>query len=613
MVGSGVCWRPELFHRFYCEKGIVMGVSRNEFNVLNTLRNNSGAISSQRRLAAVCRISVGAVNALLKKLSSNGFVDGFVLTDAGLDALQPYRVQNAIIMAAGLSSRFAPLSYERPKGVLTVRGEVLIERQIRQLHKAGISDITVVVGYMKEAFFYLEDKLGVKIRVNEQYSQRNNNSTLMLVREQLGNTYICSSDDYFTENVFEPYVYEAYYAASYFPGETDEYCLQTENDGRISGVSVGGSDAWAMLGHVYFDHAFSKTFVGILEREYNLPETAPKLWEDIYIDHIGDLRMVMRPYADGVVYEFDSLADLVKFDHDFLENVDSAILDNICTALDCSRSEVTEIKPIKEGLTNLSFRFLLRGRAYVYRHPGPGTDEIINRASETFSQEVARRLGVDNTFVFEDMDQGWKISYFEEDCSELDYHNSGQVSQAMDLIRRIHLSGEKSKWTFDLMGKAREIMSLLDGRSYPRFPDYDDLKQAAEHLDACVKGDGIEPCLCHNDFYAPNILVKGEKMSLIDWEYSAMSDYASDLGTFICCSDYTEEEARRVMELYFGRPATSDEERHCFAYVALAAYYWFVWALYKEASGDPVGEWLYLWYRYAKRCSALALNLYDAI
>lgn len=106
-------------------------------------------------------------------------------------------------MAAGLSSRFTPISYERPKGVLKVRGEVLIERQIRQLKEAGIDDITVVVGYMKEAFFYLEDLFGVKIRVNEQYAVRNNNSTLMLVREQLGNTYICSSDDYFTENVFE--------------------------------------------------------------------------------------------------------------------------------------------------------------------------------------------------------------------------------------------------------------------------------------------------------------------------------------------------------------------------------------------------------------------------
>ena len=41
-------------------------------------------------------------------------------------------------MAAGLSSRFAPISYEKPKGLLKVRGEVLIERQIEQLKAAGI-------------------------------------------------------------------------------------------------------------------------------------------------------------------------------------------------------------------------------------------------------------------------------------------------------------------------------------------------------------------------------------------------------------------------------------------------------------------------------------------
>ena len=57
---------------------------------------------------------------------------------------------NAIIMAAGTSSRFAPLSYEKPKGLLQVKGEILIERQIRQLQEAGISDIIVVVGYMAE-------------------------------------------------------------------------------------------------------------------------------------------------------------------------------------------------------------------------------------------------------------------------------------------------------------------------------------------------------------------------------------------------------------------------------------------------------------------------------
>ena len=66
--------------------------------------------------------------------------------------------QNAIIMAAGTASRFAPLSYEKPKALLHVKGEILIERQIRQLREAGISDIIIVVGYMAEKFYYLQDK-----------------------------------------------------------------------------------------------------------------------------------------------------------------------------------------------------------------------------------------------------------------------------------------------------------------------------------------------------------------------------------------------------------------------------------------------------------------------
>ena len=587
-----------------------MTLTKSTFKVLNALRDE--AIHTQRHIATATGLSLGTVNTAYRALVDAGLAENFSVTPAGFEALSPYKVDNAIIMAAGLSSRFAPLSYEKPKGVLTVRGEVLIERQIRQLREAGITDITVVVGYMKEAFFYLEDKFGVTIRVNAEYSVRNNNSTLMLVREKLGNTYVCSSDDYFTENVFEPYAFEAYYPGVFFAGETNEYLLDTARDGRITGVTIGGRDKYGMLGHVYFDRAFSETFVRILVDEYDRPETAGKLWEDIYRAHLDELRMVMRPYEPGVIYEFDSIADLKEFDHDFIENVDSAILDNICRVLDCSRGDVEGIVPIKEGLTNLSFRFVVRGESYVYRHPGVGTDEIINRASEAFSQAIAKKLGIDDTFIHEDPAEGWKISRFIDGCAPFDYHNEDHVRRAMELGRRLHDSGEKSEWSFDVYRDAVAIVELLGRKSYPSFPDREELGRSAGVLDAFVRADRVEPCLCHNDFYSPNFLVRGEEMYLIDWEYSAMSDYASDLGTFICCSDYSVDEARHVIELYFGRTPTDAEMRHCLAYVALAAYYWFVWALYKESTGDPVGEWLYLWYRTAKAYSALALDLYGA-
>ena len=123
------------------------------------------------------------------------------------------------------------------------------------------------------------------------------------------------------------------------------------------------------------------------------------------------------------MYEFDSLTDLTKFDRDFFANVDSRILDNICSTLDCSRDDISDVKPVNAGLTNLSTMFTVKGVRYIYRYPGNGTEKIINREAEAFALGVARDLGLDDTFLYEDPDEGWKISLYIEGCSELDYGN----------------------------------------------------------------------------------------------------------------------------------------------------------------------------------------------
>lgn len=589
-----------------------MSLTKLQYSVLSKISTlEPQSKTSQRDIATQTGISLGSVNSSLKELESAGFIKGTEITEAGLAELEPYKVDNAIIMAAGLSSRFVPLSYEKPKGLYEVRGEILIERQIRQLQEAGIDDITVVVGYMKELFFYLEDKFGVKIRVNEEFAQRNNNSTLMLVKEELKNTYICSSDDYFTENVFEKYVYEGYYSVCYFEGETDEYCVTEGTGGRITKVQIGGHDAWAMSGHVYFDREFSQKFRDILVKEYDLPATANKLWEDIYVDHLKELKLVARHYEPGIIYEFDSIKDLTDFDHDFITNVDSKIFDNICKTFDCERGAISNIVRIKEGLTNLSFKFDIDGKSYVYRHPGNGTEKIITRASETFSQGIAKKLGIDDTFIFEDENEGWKISEFVPNCVPFDYHTPWHVDRAMQMVKKLHECGEKSKWTFNLYDKAEGIYDLLCEMNYPLPEDFASMREMATQVNEKLLAQGGELCLCHNDFYDPNFLVSGDDIYLIDWEYSAMSDYASDLGTFICCSDYTVDEAKEVIEKYFGRRPTPDEMAHCIGYVELAAWYWYVWAIYKEATGDPTGEWIYLWHKYSKSYGKLALELFS--
>lgn len=260
-----------------------------------------------------------------------------------------YKVDNAIIMAAGLSSRFAPLSYEKPKALTVVKGEVLIERQIRQLKEAGIDEIVVVVGYKKECFQYLKEKYGVIIIENKEYLTRNNNSTVFAARNYFHNSYLCSSDNYFARNPFEREVDRCYYASVYVKGETSEWCIGSDQNDRITDVKIGGRDAWVMLGHTFWIEEFSKKYIDILLAEYDRQDTKGKLWEKIYIEHINELEMYIRRYPNNEIYEFDSLDELREFDASYRVDTRSAILKVISKKLHCSESELTDIVPVFEA------------------------------------------------------------------------------------------------------------------------------------------------------------------------------------------------------------------------------------------------------------------------
>lgn len=276
------------------------------------------------------------------------------------------KVESAIIMAAGLSSRFAPISYEYPKSLVKVKGEVLIERQIQQLKEAGIEDITVVVGYKKELFSYLVDKFQVTIVENPDYKTHNNHSTLYAVRGKLGNTYICSADNYFTENVFESHVERAYYSAVYEEGETAEWCIKTDETGLITDLQVGGENSWVMLGHVFFSSEFSKKFVEILEDVYDKPETASLLWESIYLNHIKELNLYIRRYSKEIIFEFDTLDELRLFDKIYVTSTGSMILKDICERLRCKESDISSITPIKNNGETTGFNCYVKGKYYFY-------------------------------------------------------------------------------------------------------------------------------------------------------------------------------------------------------------------------------------------------------
>ena len=387
--------------------------------------------------------------------------------------------------------------------------------------------------------------------------------------------------------------------------------MTTGSNGRIVKVAVGGSDSWYMLGHVYFDRAFSQKFVEILEAEYDRPETTDKLWEDLYIEHIKELDMVMRPYPAGVINEFDSLDELRAFDPHFLENVDSEIFDNIVRVLGCTKAEIHDVYPLKQGLTNLSCHFSTNDGEYVYRHPGVGTELLVNRRGEVAALNKAKELGLDGTFIYEDPDKGWKVSRFVRNAKQPDPHDAEQMARMMQMCRQLHESGTSVETEFDFYKEAKRYESLLLEKGPIEIPGYWDLAKKVDQLEEFVLADNALKCLCHNDFFYLNFLIDEEnKYYLIDWEYAGMSDYANDFGTCSVCCELTADEVDAALDAYFGRKATKAETAHNYAHIALAGWCWYLWSLLKEAEGDFVGEWLYIYYNYGVEYLDKALALY---
>ncbi len=585
-------------------------LNRNQFKVLACYKLLDRP--TQRDVSLETGLSLGTVNHACLYLRKEGLLNhDFHIAPAGEELLEQYRVRNAVILAAGSSTRFTPLSFEKPKAMFEVRGEVLIERLVRQLREAGIDEIVVVAGYMKECFFYLEEELGVKLLFTDDYVHRNNHASLLCARDYLDRTYVLSSDEYYERNIFSPYAFDTYLSASPNAGRTERLIPRLNTKSRISSIQMGKEAGVALQGPACFSPEFSRRFSQIIADEYDLPETADKLWEEVLSDHLGEFTVYIEPYEEGVIYEFDYVTDLTAFDEDFFVNVDSRILDNICRTLACERTDIADVEPIKAGLSNLSVLFTACGRKYVYRHPGNGTDEIISRASEARSLEVAKKLGLDDTFVFEDSTEGWKISEFIEGCSEFDVSNTDQVERAMDMIRTLHESGEESDWDFDFYENSKALKRLLEQQSYPLPRGFCELEARIDELWELMADDEVSRVLCHNDFYAPNILVRGDDMWLIDWEYSGMSDPVCDVANFVAqgppCS---VEEALDVYAVYLRCDPAASQARHFLGCVAVVGWHWYVWAIYKEARGHPVGDWLYLWYKAASKFAAAACDGY---
>ncbi len=583
---------------------------KNEFEILNYVRKNG--LQSYRHIGMNTNLSLGTVSNIVKKFLNLRYIVDRKITPLGLEALSPYQVKNAVILAAGPSSRFVPLSLEQPKGLFKVKGEVLIERQIKQLLSVGIDDITIVLGYKKEAFFYLKDKYNVKFIINTEFNKKNNIHSLYLAKEYLGSTYVCSCDDYFTINVFDKYEFQSFYASIFTDHKTKEMYVKTDAKNIITSMKKGLKRGDILLGHSYWNKEFSSSIIKLMETYVESGEYDSAFWETLVADHLKILpNLAIKKYDSETIFEFDYVEELRAFDAKYVSNTDSRIMANICMILKCNEDDIRGFKPIHEGLTNTSFIFEVNGKKYVYRQPGEGTDNIVNRRHEKIALEVAFKNKLDDTYIYMSELDGWKISTFIDNFKEPNYQSFEDSLKIIEILKKLHnIKAEEINWTFEPIDEALRLEKIIKEKTTIQMEDFDSLKNKILSLYEQIKNDGIDKCFCHNDTYKSNWMLTPTKTILIDWEYAGLADPAIDIGYYIVDAMYSFEEAEKILKAYCGEEY-SKVRFHYLSYVAIIAYYWFVWALYRESCGSIIGDSLYNWYIMAKRYSKYVLQTFD--
>lgn len=564
--------------------------------------------TSQRALARDSGLSLGSVNKALQQLTQAGYLDSqYRLTPAAEALIRNNSPKNAVILAAGFGMRMVPINLAHPKALVEVKGQRLIDRLICQLQEVGITDITVVVGFMKESFEYLIDTYGVKLKVNPDYATKNNLHSLALVNHRLQNTYVVPCDLWCEKNPFRRHELYSWYAVS----EDADPESPVRVNRKQTLVSAGeAKDGNRMIGIAYLCGQQAAQVAQMLAKMDDDPDKANDFWETaLFESAVGGVQARVMPKQS--VVEINTYEQLRELDSGSSQlNIDA--ITAICDALAVKPEKITQITVLKKGMTNRSFLFTCQGRQYIMRIPGEGTDRLIDRAQEAAVYRCLQGKDICDDIAYMDPANGYKITAYLPGARVCDPDSVEDLTRCMDKLRSFHEEGLQVAHTFDIFRQIEFYESLWGGESSV-FADYKTTKEQVFSLIPYIEAHKKPFVLTHIDAVPDNFLFftdeKGqEQIRLIDWEYAGMQDPHVDIAMFCIYAMYEPWQTERLIDLYFRGSCPKADRIKIYCYIAACGLLWSNWCEYKRQLGVEFGEYSLRQYRFAKDYYRIAVR-----
>ena len=560
---------------------------------------------TQRELAQITGYSLGSINNAIKILINKKYVSkDYKVTELGKKLIDENSPKSAIILAAGYGIRMVPINLEKPKGLIEVYGEPLIERIICQLKEIGLNKIYIVVGFMKECYEYLIDKYNVELIVNNEYDIKNNLHSLKYALNKLENTYIVPCDIWCRENPFSKNELYSWYLVR---DDIDSNSIVKVNRNEELVLS-NENNCNKMIGIAYLNKQTSKIVKKNVLEMCNNKKYDKEFWERALFNKNKMLAFAKVKNNQDVV-EINKYEELREIDSNS-KNLNNEAISIISNVLKVKNDEIINITVLKKGMTNRSFLFTCRDKRYIMRIPGEGTDKLISRYEEAEVYKKIKEKEIADNIIYINSNNGYKITEFIDNARVCNPQNESDVKKCMMLLKKFHSMNLSVNHKFDIFEKIDFYESLWNG--IPSiYKDYGQTKKNILELKKFIEKQNIKNVLTHIDAIPDNFLMfhdenNKENIRLIDWEYAGMQDPHVDIAMFAIYSLYNKEQVDKLIDMYFEKKCAEKIRVKIYCYIAICGLLWSNWCEYKRNLGIEFGEYSLMQYRYAKEYYKIA-------
>ena len=260
------------------------------------------------------------------------------------------------------------------------------------------------------------------------------------------------------------------------------------------------------------------------------------------------------------------------------------------------------------GLTNINYLVERGNDRLVLRLPGAGTSEYIDRTTEEVAARSAAAAGVNAEVVFFDAADGLMVTRFVDGAITMNaerFRDLGAVARAGKAFRKLHTTAAPFAVDFKLFAMIDEYKRLLAEKGTALPDGYAAAEAQADATRRALETAARPLVPSHCDPLCENFLDTGERMWVIDYEYSGNNDAMWDLGDLSVEGLFGAEQDAALLRAYFGGEPPRHEVGRMVAYKAMCDLLWTLWGVIQHANGNPVDDfWAYAVGRF-ERCKAL--------